>query len=636
MGPLTLLALFGLAFGIGRVARLPISQAFFVTAACVILVLYAGALAGVLWWTALAVHAAGVALLGVAALSHARGRTAVTVSVPVPVAVLALLCAWFWIVHGEDQYFLHDEYSHWGVFIKEMLALDGFWTADTNALHPRYPPAAPLWQYLFNAFLPPSEARTYFAHFVLLLAPLLALWNSVRWSQPFWIVAILALVVVAVANFGLGVSTLYVDPMVGAWYLGTLLAALADREPALRRVVVYAAPLAVIALLKDVGLCFALSGAVIVCTLFRHGLGRSSSAWLRTGIALLLLAAPALLAVQAWSWNRDAVGATSGIHSLGGVLDGIRLQLTGAALEHEAEIARRFWEVFFGQQISNSPISWEYAEFSYGIRDLYTDRFPLTTFGLLAAFVVWWAFVCYAWLPRESRGRWLLVAGGVLITSLAYIAALHSSYQFSFGERGLELPSYVRYIQVVALPMLLVSFLPLLPAFAETSRDATARVRTRYRAGILTAAVIALCAFETPYLRPILEPNPPVERRAAVEPHLAAIGAAVGRSRLWVYFPGDTDSTFFGHMVQYLLAPTPVAVEDSPGFFENADADTIASTWREIDYVWVAEIPTVEAGIGLARFTAGPARPGLYRPEWSDDRCSLIPLVDATAAQTEP
>ena len=71
MGPLTLLALLGLALGVGRVgrvSRVPHAQAFLFTVAFVILALYAGALAGVLWWTALAVHIAGVALLGLEAL----------------------------------------------------------------------------------------------------------------------------------------------------------------------------------------------------------------------------------------------------------------------------------------------------------------------------------------------------------------------------------------------------------------------------------------------------------------------------------------------------------------------------------------------------------------------------------------
>ena len=209
MGPLTLLPLLGIALSVGRTARVSAASAFFLGVAFVILTLYAGALAGALWWTALAVHIGGVALLGLEALRHARQRAAL--AIPVPIGVLALLCSWFWVVHGNDQYMLYDEFAHWGVFLRDMLALDGLWTADTNSMHPRYPPGAPLWQYLFNAFLPASDSKAYFAHFVLLLAPLLVLWNGVRWSQPIWIVGILALVLLAVANFGLGISTLYVD-----------------------------------------------------------------------------------------------------------------------------------------------------------------------------------------------------------------------------------------------------------------------------------------------------------------------------------------------------------------------------------------------------------------------------------------
>src|SRR5262245_47018174 len=151
MGPLTLLPLLGIALGVSRIGRVSAAVALFLATALVILTLYAGALVGALWWTALAVHVAGVVLFGVEALRYARRERAVPNLLPF--GILALLCAWFWIVHGEDQYFLYDEYAHWGVFVREMLALDGFWTGDTNAMHARYPPAAPLWQYLFNAFV---------------------------------------------------------------------------------------------------------------------------------------------------------------------------------------------------------------------------------------------------------------------------------------------------------------------------------------------------------------------------------------------------------------------------------------------------------------------------------------------------
>lgn len=67
----------------------------------------------------------------------------------------------------------------------------------------------------------------------------------------------------------------------------------------------------------------------------------------------------------------------------------------------------------------------------------------------------------------------------------------------------------------------------------------------RYRAASVAAAAGAPDAFETPHLQPIVEPNPPVQRRASVEPALARIGAVVQPfAPLGVYLPGDLDGTF--------------------------------------------------------------------------------------------
>ncbi len=551
-----------------------------------------------------------------------RGAAALTaadpLAIPLPIGVLVLLCAWFWIVHGEDQYFLYDEYAHWGVFLREMLALDGLWTGDTNSMHPRYPPGAPLWQYLFNAFVTPSDGKAYFAHFVLLLAPLLVLWNAVRWSQPLWIVAILALALLAIANFGLGVTTLYVDQTTGVWYLGTILAAVADNNLTSRRVALYAAPLAVLALLKDAGLPFAMSGAVIVAALFCYrtlGSERARSAWRKTGVALAVLLAPLLLCAQVWSWNRDAAGAAREIQSVTGVVGGIADSIGIADAERDTELSRRLAEVFFDQQLSNSQVTWRFNEFSYGSRDLFTDSYRLTTFGLLVGFVVWWLAIAYGVLTEESRRKWVIVAGGVFLTAVAYIASLHLSYRFSFGARGLDLPSYVRYVHVVALPMLLLAFCPLLPAFRDEP-DRAWLVRGRAvprRAAIYVAAVLALYAVETPYLRPILEPNPNAGLRTNLETLIERIRADVGTSRTWIYYTADAPNGFFARMALFLFAPTPAAVETSESFLQNADAASVAESLRAFEYVWIASRLTPEASAGLARFSAGDVTTPLYR-----------------------
>jgi hypothetical protein len=633
MGALTLLALLGLTLGVGRAAHLSHAQAVFLTTSLAILTLYVGALAEVLWWTALAVHLVGIVLLGYEALQQARQRSAI--AIPLPIGVLALLCGWFLIVHGADQYFLYDEFAHWGIYVKEMLALDGLWSGETNAMHPRYPPGAPLWQYLFSAFLPPSEARTYFAHFVLLLAPLLVLWGGLNWRQFAWILGILFLVIVALANFGLGVSTLYVDQHIGAWFLGTLLAAMADRNLASKRIALYALPIAVLALLKDVGLAFAVAGAVILSILFCHRAltsRRRGAALRQTCAAVAVLLAPALLCVQVWSWNRDSAGAAHDPYSVDGIISGIANQAAGNESEIDIELARRLSEVFFDQQLSNSAASWEHNEFTYEIRGLFTDSFRLTTFHLFVLFVLWWVAIAVGVLTAESRTGWLILATGTFVTALAYVGLLHLSYRFAFGERGLDLPSYIRYVHVAALPMLLLSFGPLLPAFREPREDGGWRIRGRFvpqRAVLFATALAALCALETPYLSPILQANPAVPRRANVEPLLVPIRTAVADSRLWIYFPGTREADFFGRMVQYLLIPTRATVEDSEGFLQAEDPDTLAAAWRAFDFVWIAEIPSVEAGIGLARFSAGTARTGLYRVQWSEKGGVSLELLQA-------
>jgi hypothetical protein len=625
----------GIALSVGRLARVPFSAAFFFAVAIVILTLYASAFAGALWWTALLVHIGGVLLLGFEALRLVKQR--VPIPAPVPLGVLSLLCAWFWAVHGTDEYFLYDEYAHWGIFLKEMLALDGFWTADSNSFHPRYPPAAPLWQYFFNAFSSPSEGKAYFAHFVLLLAPLLSLWNGVRWSQPLWIGAILALVIAAIANFGLGV-TLYVDHIVAVWFLGVVIAAIADDDLASRRVLLYAAPLAVIALLKDVGLAFAACGAAIlvalvVLRLLAHE--RRGSALRTASAAAAVLLAPALLCVQVWVWNRDALGVAPDIVSVDGMVDGLVDEAASTVSERDTEIERRLAEVLFDQQISNSEVSWNFNEFTYDTRALFTDSFRLTTFGLLVGFVLWWAVITYAVLNAESRRKWLIVAGGALVTAIFYIAMVHYSLRFVFGERGLELPSYVRYVNVVALPLFVLSFCPLLPAFRDDEPERAWLLhgwRVPRRAALCVAALVAVYAIETPYLRPLLQPNPKVPLRADFEPLLEQIRASVGSSRVWIYFPRDLPNQFVSRLILFTLAPTPAVVERSAAFLAS-DESVIATAWRPFDYVWIPSELTPDETAGLSPFIAGVARPGLYHVQSSSsDTVTLVALGEQTPA----
>ena len=567
-----------------------LAMAMLHSVSAIILVLYVGGLTEALWWTALAVHLVGIGLLGYELWRLRRNGNPPKVSMPI--AVLVLCIALFWLVHRDSLYLDYDEYGHWGIYIREMLALDSFWLADTNSMHPRYPPAAPLWQYLFNVFREPSEGTAYLAQFVLLLTPLLVLWERVTWRQAHWLVLILALGVLALTNFGLGINSLYVDHVIGAWFIGTILCFVMD-SPDLRRGVIYALPLTTLALLKESSFAFSLAaGGALGLLVWVRSWQRSGHLVTSAGRALfmaVIITLPAVLFLQAWEWNLDRIGAPTEFEAVGGIVSGLTGEREQVDPEQGAEITRRFLEVFTEQQLSNDRVSHEFDAFSYLIRDQFTDRYRLSTLGLFVIFSIWWIGLTIFVLRGSERWTWGIVASCVALTGIAYIFSLYLTYRFAAGEYGLRISSYTRYVHTVALPMLIVSFAPLLPAFRRREQERTWRIAGKLipAASILAlVGCIGLYVFETPYLRPSFQRNAVLDIRQELEPITMAVRSAVGRSSVWLYMPKDQANGFVGRLLQYLLAPTPTHVERDKTFLDRPPGEVLED-WSKFDYVWL-------------------------------------------------
>jgi len=97
--------------------------------------LYLGALAGLLQWTAWGLWGlGGIAFVFWCLTEFRRGNSLATVWVPLVLLIL------FWWIHADSQFLYWDEYSHWGVYVREMSVTHQLVTAETNAAHPDYPP----------------------------------------------------------------------------------------------------------------------------------------------------------------------------------------------------------------------------------------------------------------------------------------------------------------------------------------------------------------------------------------------------------------------------------------------------------------------------------------------------------------
>lgn len=125
-----------------RILGLSLSSAALHVVSAIILVLFLGGLAGQLPAMRLVLLLAGTVAL-IHELARHRNQFLASLS-SVPMVVFLVLCVIYPLIHGGSEFRYYDEFSHWGINLRDMVALGGFWGADTNSMHPTYPPGITL------------------------------------------------------------------------------------------------------------------------------------------------------------------------------------------------------------------------------------------------------------------------------------------------------------------------------------------------------------------------------------------------------------------------------------------------------------------------------------------------------------
>jgi len=603
MGPWSVVPVLGLTLALGRGLRIGAALGGLYAVSIIILLLFVGGLVKSLWFTVLIIHAVGTLLLLVEVRHCLRDPTLCVL--PVTTTVLAVATGIFWSIYGNTHFYFYDEYAHWGIYLKELLASDAFWTGSTSAMHARYPPGPSLFQYFYSRMGFPVEGSAFLAQFTLVLTPMLILLEGVRWRQGLWIAGVGALILLAITSFSPGISSIYVDHVLGSWFAGCLLGFTLCRKRSFWVQALSALPLTTLVLTKGIGLALAFAAVVIMAAMMLHqarldGLGWRDAVGIATKF-VLVIACPALLCAQLWVWNRDDVGSRLDVMSL----QTVSAQLSNArqivSSQHGSEITRRFTNVILRTQIGNNEGFRGWNEFTYAVRDSFASGHGLTALGLIAAFAVWWSLLLGTRITGPDRTAWGLLSGGMLATALGYLASLYLMYLIAFGDRGVLLPSYTRYVNTIALSMLLVSFAPLTPGFRRRSRESLTPVGNA-RLGAMGAAyalaLLALYLAQRPPLYPVLRPNPEDETRQHWEILVRQVQILIGDSATWVYLPDDDRARFTERVIKYLLAPVPVRIERSESFWRQ-DVSAILAAWKGSRYIWVPPPIDPDASIVL-------------------------------------
>lgn len=631
MALLVLIPLLGYILFWQRVTGSRSSSSALHASSAVLAALYLGAIANQLLPTTLLLLTCGSLLAVYESLDLIKQKA----RLPVPLGVFVILCILFAVLHHNNMFYLYDEFSHWGIFLKEMLATDALWGSDSSAMVLRYPPGAPLWQYFFLRFTGFSEGNAYLAQFCLLMLPILVLWQGIRWRQFYWVVAIFALVSFTMSNFGHGFANLYVDHLLSAWFAGTIfnfMRDLNDRTP--RQLLSYVLPVATLVLVKDAGLYFALAVIGIMGLLvfwhaaFSTGVKNVRPALVTAGRLTLVCVVCAGLISASWNANRNAAGIPESTYSTSGIVSGITSGTSRFDDAEQAELSRRFLQVILHQQISKNETFEPFGEFNFDIRHIFTEKFRLTTASLMLLFVIWQFVVLYKLVDRSDRWQWAIGGAGLTLTAVIYIGMLYLSYRFAFGERAMILPSYLRYVHSAIMPMVLFMFLPLLPGFApeNDARIALPGGRKGSRSmAILTVAIAALYTFETPYLAPLYKVHESPEIRQQMKPYIDKVrNLAKDDGSVWIYLPVPDPTGVRRRIFLYEMSPVRTEVVTDPEFLSQ-DPSRIQDVVANWDYLWFP-IQDFEAEDIMQTLAGKDLKDHVFRVDRSNGRVQVVAL----------
>ncbi len=539
---------------------------------------------------------------------------------------LAALTVLHGLLFSGAEYFKWDEFSHWGLAVREMLGTDSLYGPGGNVYFLNYPPGMPLWHYFGAMNTTYSEGSTYTFQFVILLAATLPLLHRLSWREWPQIVAVLATALFLLNVLGHGWVSLYVDHVVAAVFLGVMLLLVAGERdegspraearaiaraevPDLR--MLWAMPcLILLVLTKDVGLYFAIC-AGIFWALRSLVFDRRR---MQFALAAALIVVP-MLTNLSWSWYVEATGVAQEERVLA-VGDAIDKVLAGGG-EGREDIPGRFATVFLSQETGSSDMMIKYNEFSWALMPEYGDNLRPSAFAWMLISAVIMAIAW--WLQPAARRQITLVSAFMLGTTVIYFVMVFALYQFVFPEAAANtIRSYIRYANIGLMPLVGIAFALLLPGFG--------RPEARWAPlALLLAPLLYLIsppALSTFYEKPWTQPL-----RSQMAPLINYMQANTAHNdAVYVYVPRDQQ--FVRMLAVHDLTPTRARVDSRD--YAAGDTNMLEQQIAGNAFAWFTvfnpELTRALAPLIPAEHRKGPVG-GLFAVREDGDSVRLIPVT---------
>lgn len=467
----------GLSGALAMLMKRKIEELFCFSLCGIICVLYVFGLFGFLQaglWVAI-----GACLAGIAALIWfiIRGRfKEVWARVVTPGAlVFGIFLIVMYFGHKDRLFFSHDEFSHWG------LALKNFWIAngipngmESSTIHFReYPPGITLLQYFWVKLAGSyNEADAFRATNLLILSALLPCMKDLRWKQwPSILFLTVICTLMPIMFNSSAYATVLVDiPMGGLMVYALMTCRTGERD--WRSRLIACAALFVLPLIKASGSAVAL--ITLAALALPELVGTHGEVRKRGWRTLVFAAASIFIAIGSWKLYRTVLHVQPGreIDVMGNLLGMLQ---NGMAWYQQLAL------------ISFSNLTADTAYISCAVDLSIVVLIPL--YGVIAY------YACHKWMPQEeARAGWVFHLT-LLLGAVFYIFILLLSYLTAFPpDEADELASFHRYVSTYFFAMFTILIFDILRYRRQTAGSCGF--------SCAVAMVCVLCCVNPTYLYP--------------------------------------------------------------------------------------------------------------------------------------
>lgn len=157
----------------------------------------------------------------------------------------------------KDRLFVHyDDFTHWGLVVKEMLRIDGLPDDSTTVTFKNYPPGTALFIYYILRIVGFAESLAMMAQSYLIFASLAPLFIYAEWKKPLTIIAPLFIAAALFIMGGQNFYTLLVDPLLGYLSIAVALISYYFRKETKKLILINTLIMSFLILIKDSGKLF--------------------------------------------------------------------------------------------------------------------------------------------------------------------------------------------------------------------------------------------------------------------------------------------------------------------------------------------------------------------------------------------